>query len=206
MRHGESIGNKNKIYQGHKDYPLSEKGIEQAIALRERMIKRGIKTSEIYSSDLSRAVQTAEIINEAYNVLIYKYAGFRELDLGIYSGKNSDEIKSLGDNVIGKFFEDIYMKIPEGESVNDMKERIEITFEKILSKNKNRSNKNPIIIVAHGGTLFHILDSILNIFKPPSKQWFDNCKMQEITQNPDGFWSIETFNEKPVEFFELNNN
>ncbi|MHA1228067.1 MAG: histidine phosphatase family protein [Candidatus Hodarchaeales archaeon] len=206
VRHGESTGNKNKIYQGHKDYPLSEKGKEQAIALRERMIKKGITPNEIYSSDLSRASQTADIINEVFNVPIYKYSGLRELDLGIYSGKHASEIKALGDNVIGKFFDDYSLKIPEGESINDMIKRIEIAFREIISRHENYSNGNQILIVAHGGTLFHILDSILKIFKPPANQWFDNCKMQEINRNPDGSWIIESFNEVPIQSLELNYN
>lgn len=72
VRHGQSIANSKGISQGNKDEwidkPLSKKGKEQAEKVAQRLKNEDIGI--IYSSDLKRAKETAEIINEFHNVKI----------------------------------------------------------------------------------------------------------------------------------------
>ena len=63
IRHGETDWNKNLIYQGQNDVPLNENGIAQARRRAKSMSFGGF--TEIFSSPLARAKQTAEIIGEA---------------------------------------------------------------------------------------------------------------------------------------------
>jgi broad specificity phosphatase PhoE/CTP:molybdopterin cytidylyltransferase MocA len=64
IRHGEIRQHREKIFLGQTDVPLSDKGREQAEAAAEELLRHGVSMSRIYTSDLSRAVQTAEIIRD----------------------------------------------------------------------------------------------------------------------------------------------
>lgn len=59
IRHGQSIANKEKIFQGWSDIHLSEKGIKQAKKLSKYFKQNSVKFDELYSSNLTRAVETA---------------------------------------------------------------------------------------------------------------------------------------------------
>ena len=62
LRHGESVGNLENRFQGHADYPLTEKGRSQARALAKWWNAEGISFNRACSSPLLRARETAEII------------------------------------------------------------------------------------------------------------------------------------------------
>ena len=62
VRHGQTQWNLKLIRQGHLDSPLTEKGIAQAKALGERLAREAF--TALYSSDLGRAVQTAQMVAE----------------------------------------------------------------------------------------------------------------------------------------------
>ena len=68
VRHGQSEGNKQGVIQGQTDYPLSELGVQQARALRAYLDSHGVSFDAVYSSDLSRARQTAEILASGQEV------------------------------------------------------------------------------------------------------------------------------------------
>src|SRR5437899_11865837 len=91
VRHGQTQWNLKLIRQGHLDSPLTERGIAQAKALGQRLAQE--KFSALYSSDLGRAVQTAEMIANATGHNIITDARLRERHLGIFQGLNGDEIR-----------------------------------------------------------------------------------------------------------------
>ncbi len=68
LRHGESVGNAEERFQGHADFPLTEKGLAQARALNARWQKLGLTFDQVFSSPLLRARQTAEIIAEGLHI------------------------------------------------------------------------------------------------------------------------------------------
>lgn len=84
VRHGETEWNKKEILQGHKDSPSTIKGINNAEKLGK--ILRDKKIEIIYSSDLGRCVQTAEIINRWLKVKIIKTKELRERNFGDLNG------------------------------------------------------------------------------------------------------------------------
>jgi len=95
IRHGESIGNRDRIYQGQNDLPLSPLGHRQAELLAERLaaIHPVQPFSAIYSSDLQRAVQTAAPSAQAIGLPIHLAPGLREIDVGAWSGLTFAEIE-----------------------------------------------------------------------------------------------------------------
>lgn len=92
IRHGQTDWNIEKRLQGHSDIPLNEKGIEQALALSE--ILKEEKLEAIFSSDLQRALRTANEIAKWHNLPVQIDADFRERSYGIFEGLSREEIKT----------------------------------------------------------------------------------------------------------------
>src|SRR5437667_6296221 len=91
VRHGQTEWNLKLVRQGPFDSPLTDKGIAQARALAQRLAQE--KFTALYSSDLGRAVQTAQIIANATGHVIITDQRLRERHLGIFQGLSGDEIR-----------------------------------------------------------------------------------------------------------------
>ena len=82
VRHGQTNWNILGKTQGHGNSDLTEQGIVQARELAEDITKYPI--DYIYSSDLGRAIQTAEILGEKLNLEVQKTEGLREIGVGVW--------------------------------------------------------------------------------------------------------------------------
>ena len=91
IRHGQSAGNAEGRFGGHGPTPLSELGQRQAERTAEALSKENI--SAIYSSDLYRAVQTAEPLSRLAAVPVLTKSAFRERNVGVLEGLTFDESK-----------------------------------------------------------------------------------------------------------------
>jgi alpha-ribazole phosphatase len=81
-RHGEVNGDGQRRYNGHRDVDITEVGIRQMEALREKL--KGASLSGIYSSDLIRTIRGAEIIGEAHDAPKIKRPEFKERGVGLW--------------------------------------------------------------------------------------------------------------------------
>lgn len=91
IRHGQSAGNAEGRFGGHSPTPLSKLGEEQAKITAQYLSKE--KIDVIYSSDLLRAVKTAEPLAELLDLPIIKTDAFRERKVGVLEGLTFDESK-----------------------------------------------------------------------------------------------------------------
>src|SRR6187397_1651270 len=89
IRHGQSAGNAEGRFGGHGPTPLSDLGREQAEKTAIVLEKEGVHA--IYSSDLPRAVQTAEPLARRLNIPINTSPAFRERNIGVLEGLTFDE-------------------------------------------------------------------------------------------------------------------
>jgi len=155
VRHGESVGNKLKVTQGQTDYDLTEKGINQAKKIAERLKNERIDI--VYSSDLKRAFKTMEeIIKFHPNIKkVQSDKNLRERCKGIFQGKP----KELLDAELVKSNSPYYIFEPkEGESLITLYNKL-FTFS---DKLKVESQDNNILVVAHGEPIACILMHLLN--------------------------------------------
>lgn len=90
IRHGQTIWNLEKREMGQLDSPLSEKGKIQAIAIAKRL--KNITFSKLYSSDLGRALQTAQYISDVTGKDIITDVDLRERNMGIFQGYTRKEM------------------------------------------------------------------------------------------------------------------
>ena len=156
MRHGETVENVEGIMQGQLPGRLSELGKKQAKLVGERLKEE--KIDVIISSDLQRAVDTAEEIAKYHlGIEIDLAPGFREWNRGDYEGKKPEDVPpefmgvDLNKNPDFAF--------PGGESIKDTYHRVEKTFKKVLERHMGKT----VLIMGHGVVLRAIMRIIKNI-------------------------------------------
>jgi len=154
IRHGETQYSAEKRYCGFQDVPLTENGRAQS-----RLIGRRLKHTTIdaiYSSDLKRCAETANIAFWGKHIFIRK--ALREIDFGTLAG--------LRYNDLSKEFPAFYklwaehpeeLEMPEGERLADFASRIELAFSEIAQKNRNKT----VAVVTHGGPIRIMLLKLL---------------------------------------------
>ncbi|CEP68675.1 Alpha-ribazole phosphatase, CobC [Moorella glycerini] len=158
VRHGETEWNNSGRYQGHSDVDLSSKGRLQAELLRERF--RHISLDGVYSSDLSRARETAVTIAAPHGLEVNTVTGLREINFGTWEGLTYQEIVASFPCEWEAWRRDPANKIvPGGESFRQVKERVWEAFNGIVRQEMGRS----ILLVAHGGSLRTLICAILGL-------------------------------------------
>ena len=90
VRHGETAWNRERRFQGHQDVPLSPAGLFQAERLAQRL--KSETFDAVYSSDLKRAVQTAEIVARELALPVVTLKGLRERSMGEWEGLTQEEV------------------------------------------------------------------------------------------------------------------
>lgn len=144
VRHGQTAWNLEKKTQGHTDIPLNEKGRNQAKILAQ--VISNLKIDKIISSDLLRARETAEIINEKIGKNITYDERIREINYGILEGAPRDTLTQE--------MWDIYNTCPEelkAETKTHVFERIKTFFDEL------QDSKDNTLIITHGGALRMIM-------------------------------------------------
>jgi 2,3-bisphosphoglycerate-dependent phosphoglycerate mutase len=188
VRHGETTWNLEGRRQGHLDSPLTPKGIAQAEALAQRL--KGEHFGALYSSDLGRACQTAEIIASATGHGIAVDGRLRERNLGIFQGLRSDEIQ--------KFYPEEYrlhrtsgpdFVIPGGESARQQVERNIRCLEELTQQHPGQR----IAVVTHGGVLSGLFRHTFSIpLDAPRRFEFLNCSINVFTYEQN-LWMLQTW-------------
>ncbi|MCL0319099.1 2,3-bisphosphoglycerate-dependent phosphoglycerate mutase [Apilactobacillus xinyiensis] len=96
MRHGQSLANKNNIFTGWNDVPLTNTGEEQAHLAGQKLFSENLHFSDVHTSLLLRAIKTANIVLEEINQLYideHKSWRLNERHYGALRGKNKQLIK-----------------------------------------------------------------------------------------------------------------
>lgn len=143
VRHGETLWNRQRRFQGVTDISLSKIGLLQAKLLAKKLSKE--KIDVIYTSMLKRAIRTAEEIQKFHkNAKILKTKILNEMSWGIWEGVRLDEIKRKYIQLYVKREKDRFnFRLPEGDSLKILKARVKKFFGSIKSKDKT------ILIVGH---------------------------------------------------------
>lgn len=147
-RHGQNLDNVDGILNGHRDAPLTEKGVAQAQELGEKIKKAPITFHAIYSSPLIRAFDTANIISQTINgPTPQKEDLLIERDFGVMTGKKVSDIESLCAPDIIKTDTITYFLSPEGaETFPSMMHRAQMLLDKISEVHKDGN----VLLVCHG--------------------------------------------------------
>jgi broad specificity phosphatase PhoE len=161
VRHGETDWNRDSRYQGHADPPLNDAGREQARELARRL--EPLALDAIYTSDLRRAAETAEIIRAGREIPLVAHEGLREVDVGSWSGLTRAEIERRfpGETT------------HNGESRDAFRRRVVGTVTAIAAQHDGAR----ILIVSHGGSLRAVLSHALRDDSVPR---VENCALYKL--------------------------
>lgn len=154
VRHGETDWNREGIYQGQTDTSLNENGRETAKKLG--IILSKIKFASIYSSDLLRARETAEIINSFLNVPVYYTKQLRELDFGKWTGLSMWDMSERDTELFKRWQEDPWnISPPGGETFRELTERVMKVLKSIFIMEN-------ILVVSHAGPIKAMIFGLLS--------------------------------------------
>lgn len=152
IRHGETDWNLQQRYQGQQDIPLNQTGFRQAQVAAENL--DGVKFSALYSSDLIRAVQTANEVGKKVNLEIITHPALREINQGEWEGLFiKDVLATRGDEVRAVYQNPYSARKPGGESIAEVAERMYAYLDQLAMKH----DQERIIVVSHGLAIATVL-------------------------------------------------
>ncbi|MFL5626247.1 MAG: histidine phosphatase family protein [Ktedonobacteraceae bacterium] len=167
VRHGLTQWNAQHRYCGHSDIPLVAAGRVQARWLASQL--RPVLLRGIYSSNLIRALETAEIIasKQVSPLEVNASAAWREIAFGSWEGLTYSEIAATFTDRLEFFTDPAHYTPPGGESLTDVLGRMRPALTEIMQRFPYE--QGDIVIVSHGGALRALLCALLNMSL--SQQW-----------------------------------
>lgn len=155
IRHGLTDWNLRRKYCSFTDVDINNNGKKQAKLLYRRLKRE--KIDKVYSSDRKRAFNFARIALRGHK--IKKLAELREFNFGIFEGLTYEKLIRRYPKIYKKWLNNPFsITIPDGENLNDFKERIKKILKKLIFLNKGKT----IAVVSHAGPIKIFINGILN--------------------------------------------
>ncbi len=158
VRHGETELNSSQRYWGKTDVGLGAVGLKQAEHLRDRLSAE--KIDFVYSSQLRRALVTAQTIALIHNINVVSCSELNEIDFGELEGLNFSEVNGKYPEVARQWMQrSPELAYPEGESLSQLEKRV-AEFRTRLARH---ADSDIILIVAHSGVLRTLICQLLDL-------------------------------------------
>jgi len=142
-RHGETLWNVEKIYRGRTDVSLDEAGIRQAELLGKYLSNWELEA--IYSSPLSRALDTANIIASYQKVGVQVAEGLIDFDYGEWQSLSEQDAKRLYPALHNEWHNNPHkVRMPSGESLEDVRRRAIKVVNDVISQ-----YQGSVVLVSH---------------------------------------------------------
>jgi broad specificity phosphatase PhoE len=169
VRHGQTAWNKEEIFRGRTDVPLDETGLRQAELAGEYF--KGMEIHAIYSSPLSRALETAQKIAQFHNTKVQPLQGILDMSFGRWEGQSHLDIQKNDREIYRQWREEPHLvRLPSGESLDDVRVRAMAALEEVI---RNHPGKT-LILVSHRVVNKVLICGILGL---------DNSHFWQITQD-----------------------
>lgn len=181
VRHGITEYNSTRRFAGYSDIVMSADGYRQVERLRDRLVNERIDT--IYSSDLKRAVATAEVISRDRTVDIVACPELREINYGDAEGLTFQEIShkypELAELITNY---DLQLEFPGGESFSGFITRTCALIDRL---NEQLLDERTTLIVSHSGPLRTLICHLLGIGQSHWRKFrIDNASLSIIETFP----------------------
>ncbi len=160
VRHAETEWNREGRWQGHADPPLNEAGRAQAHALARSLA--GEEVDAIYTSDLRRAAETAEILAVSLGHPTIRDPDLREIDVGSWSGLTRAEVAERYPG----------WETHDGESTDALQARVVAAVRRIAERHPG----GQVLIVTHGGSI----RSLQRHFHGEAARVLANCEVYRL--------------------------
>jgi len=150
IRHGETTWNAERRMQGHIDIPLNTAGMGQAKRLATALTQTKHSFDAIYSSDLERALHTANVVANALSLAVHTTPQLRERNVGQLQGLLLSEAPILLPEIWQSHIaRELDLDLGGGESIRAFHQRMQEVLELLLRQHRGQS----ILAVSHGGSL-----------------------------------------------------
>ena len=161
IRHGVTLWNVQARIQGISDIELAPEGLKQAELLAKNFPFD--KVDAVYSSDLSRAKNTAKFVADKFNLPVQTTAGLREVDFGIWEGKSFSDLEKNDADTLKIFHtKPDELRLEGGETFQQAQTRAMNAINEIVRRHES-NGESRVVAVAHGSINRTILCSILEI-------------------------------------------
>lgn len=188
VRHGETDANQEKRFQGHQDVPLNDAGIGQAARLARRMTWETVDA--VYSSDLIRARQTAEVIATALGLPTRLLPELREIDVGRAVGWTREELRRRHPELFGEAW--AQAPFPGGESYEQMAGRLERAVQRMEADRPG----DKVLAVTHGGAIRSLLSRLTGIpLHTLVGVVVANTSLTRLRRDRSGAWRLHVLND-----------
>ena len=177
VRHGLTGDNSSRRFSGHTDTGLSADGIRQVESLRDRLVEE--KIDAVFSSDLKRAMLTAEIISSGHEVEIASCTELREMNYGVAEGLTFEEI-SLHHPELAESIRNFSLDLgfPGGENFRGFIDRTC----RFMDRLKEQEQDQTILIVSHSGALRTLVCDLLDLEQENWRKFrLDNASLSIIS-------------------------
>jgi len=190
VRHGETEWNVLGREMGHLDSPLTPCGVGQARALGRRLGE--MRIDALYSSDLGRAVQTAEILGAACGRAPQADPGLRERHMGEFEGLTRDEVRERYPEHYAAYQRTgVIAVVPGGESTIARSER----SARVLTSIAERHPDETVAVVTHGGFLMGFLEWVMGLEPGNGGRFRKQNASFNAFDYVDSKWTLRTWND-----------
>jgi glucosyl-3-phosphoglycerate phosphatase len=196
LRHGQTDYNVDGRMQGHIDSCLTDAGHEQAAEAAP--VLASLAPDRLVSSDLRRAVDTAEVVGAACGLPVKFDPRLRETHLGLWQGHTVAEIERDYPGAIAAWRSDPAWAPPEGESRIDVVARSRPVVDELDAEFADSDGvSETVLLVAHGGLIAGLVTGLLEL--PPSA-WpsfggLGNCRWAVLARRDDHpRWRLAGYN------------
>lgn len=185
-RHGQNQDNANGLLNGHRDLPLTDIGREQARELGEGIIKAELQFDAVYSSPLSRAFETAQIVCKIADLKMEPIIlpELIERDFGVMTGKPKEHVDHLDGVETLKTDTVTYFLDPEGAETFPI---LLARGHKVLGKVRELQPDGKALLVAHGdiGKMVYAAATGTPWKDVLTNFHFGNCELIDVSQNDE---------------------
>jgi alpha-ribazole phosphatase len=191
IRHGETDWNASLRYMGQAAVPLNDAGRAQARAASERLRRYGAVA--LYTSDLSRAAETAALIGEQIGLLPRPMPELREIDVGQWEGYTPEELYRRFPDHMKEYERDPARTVRlGGESYAQLQERALVALNAIQ---RAHAPGDTLLAVSHGGTIRALLCHVIGLdLAHFGRLWLDNGSLTELRLGSSG-WRLTRLND-----------
>lgn len=159
IRHAESVGNAEGRLQGHADLDLTETGRRQAERLFRRFQMECLEPTHVYCSPLRRAVETARIVSQCWQVPLLEWDDLIEYNAGVFSGLSWEEIDIRYPTMARAFREKgDWATVDGAEDLEQRRARGQRTVAAFIDEHRS---DDVVVAFSHGGILQHIIAALL---------------------------------------------
>ena len=166
VRHAESTANSEERWQGRADFPLSQAGVWQVEHLRARLEREDYTPTRIYSSPLSRALETARTVASNWSCPIEPWDDLVESDVGVFTGLTNAEVQERFPDVARNFAATRDLDLVDGAETHvERTARAQRVVDRLI---RDHGNADRVLVFTHGGIMTHIVAKLLDA----DRLWF----------------------------------